>query len=331
MWLQRIKITFVLLSVALSAAVVLSLPPRGAGQEKTKVDYNHFTHKTHTGKVKVSAGGQTRELKCDSCHERQPTRDFLPMAAATTKPIVATTERNKNLQLKFPGHQACVDCHVIQFTSRPLQTCTICHNQDQGLSANPPQRDFPARKDYNAYFDRKQHADHVNKYALADGQKLDCGYCHKATAKQVAFTIPSHPTCYVCHAPESSDSKASLKSDCGVCHKVVASAEPPFSDKYQSRAYGAAFSHQTHVKYAGESCNYCHTIDGDYNQPAPSKLQVKEHLTLAQRSGRGCFSCHDGGTHFGRQAFSGEDTNTCAKCHKTKDKNGRFVVFKTEG
>jgi hypothetical protein len=233
--------------------------------------------------------------------------------------------------VNFPGHKACVECHITQFVTR--QTCGICHNLEQGLTSRPPQRDFPARRDYNAYFDGKQHADHVNKYALGDGRKLDCGYCHKPTPKQAALTIPSHPECYVCHAPASGDAKASLKVGCGICHTQMVEGVEPFFKKYTSRAFGASFTHRSHIGYGGGRCDTCHTIEGNYNQPlpAPTKIRVKEHLSPGERGGRGCFSCHDGGTHYGRAVFSGEDAGACAKCHKTQDRNGRPLVLATDG
>ena len=81
---QKIKITL-LISVTLCAAVMLPLSARGSNQKKT--DYNHFTHKTHSGLVKIPGSQETQELKCNSCHERQVSR------APTDKPV-ATTERN---------------------------------------------------------------------------------------------------------------------------------------------------------------------------------------------------------------------------------------------
>lgn len=323
MWTQKIKITM-LISVALSAAVVLPLSARGSYQKN--IDYSHFTHKTHAGAVRIPGSQETQELKCDSCHERKAFR--APAAKA-----VATTEHNDRLRVNFPEHKACVECHISQFTLR--QTCAICHSKDQGLPALPPQRDFPARRDYDAYFDGKQHADHLNKYALPDGGKMDCGYCHKPTTKQAALIIASHPECYVCHTPGSGNAKASLKADCGVCHRLSTKPEEiaPFLTKYKSRAYGASFSHSTHISYAGNKCDTCHTIEGRYNQPlpTPSKIRVKEHLSLGERSGRGCFSCHDGRMHYGRAIFSGEDATRCVKCHKTQDKKGRPLVLATEG
>ena len=318
---EKIKITL-LISAVLCAAVILSLSARGSDQQK--IDYHRFTHKTHSGQVKIPGSQETQELKCDSCHER-------PSSRATDKPIVATTERNKQLQVKFPGHHACVECHITQFTKR--QTCVICHNQAQSLVALPPQRDFPTRYDYDALFDGQQHIDHVNKYALPDGQKLACSYCHKPTSKEVGRTIASHAECYVCHTPGSGDAKASLKAGCGVCHTRMVESVEPFSTKYTSRAYGASFTHRTHINYAGGKCDDCHTLEGKGNQPlpAPSKIRVKEHLSPHERSGRGCFNCHDGGTHKGRVVFSGESRSACTKCHQTQDKNGGFLVLPKEG
>jgi hypothetical protein len=168
---------------------------------------------------------------------------------------------------------------------------------------------------------------------LPDGGKLDCGYCHKPTSKQAALTIPSHQECYLCHAPGSRDAKASLKAGCGTCHTQVVNSVEPFSKKYTSRAYGASFTHRTHVAYASGKCYGCHTIEGRYNQalPVPSKIRVKEHLSPGERSGRGCFSCHDGGTRYGRTVFSGEDAGACVKCHKIQDKKGSPLVLATEG
>ena len=319
--MRKIK-HMLLLTAALGAAVSLSLWTSSNAQEKT--DYSRFTHKTHTGTVKLPGSQETRELKCDACHERTVAR----------QPLLAANEHNQRLQVNFPGHKACVECHITQFTKRPLQTCAICHSQEKAMTARPAQRDFPARRDFNAYFDGKQHVDHVNKYLLAEGKKLECTSCHKPTAKQAALTIPSHAECYVCHASNSGDAKAKLKTDCSVCHtQQMTGRVEPFSAKYTSRAFGAFFAHRTHVTYAGGSCAACHTLEGKYNQPlaAPSKIRVKEHLSPGERSGRGCFSCHDGGRHYGRAAFSGEDAGACIKCHKTQDKNGRPLVRPTDG
>jgi hypothetical protein len=309
---QLIKLAFLLPSIGFFVdAIVLSV----VQAQKSNKDYSHFTHKSHTGVVKVPGTAQTRELKCDSCHERRP-------AGTASAEIVATTDRNKRLRLWFPGHKACVDCHITQFTGRAFEACGICHAKKQALTASPPLRDFPRRYDYNVFFDAKQHEKHVT-YAFAGGKKLDCDYCHKPTPRQAARLIPSHPECYDCHSPGTTDAKAALKSGCSVCHTQVVS-KVSLHD-YMSRAYGAQFTHQTHVRYVRGDCGACHTISGGYNQPQsqPGKITVKEHER--DNGGRGCFSCHDGGTHYGKAVFSGN--SSCEKCHTRKD----FKVFRTGG
>ncbi len=291
--------------------VILLVPFGWASQtpEKPKqTDYSRFTHQSHAGSVKIPGTGSTRELKCDSCHER----------SATPKSVVENPARNQHLGLSFPGHRACIECHVVQFTSRSLTTCTICHETAQGLTSRPPQREFPRRYDYNLFFDTKQHEAHGG-YQYPDGKKLDCAACHQPTQKRIARLIPSHPECYACHTPASRDEKAAKKSGCAVCHTQIATSVA--ARDYRSLAYGARFSHDTHVGYAKADCSACHTISGGYNRPAakPGTMRVRQHTTDRERSGKGCFSCHDGGSHGGRTVFSGEygpsGQGACAKCH----------------
>ncbi len=341
-WLKRVKIALAFGCVVLCAIMLDPFAARGqqnkqsrkqAGKqaapaqespEKKPVDYNRFTHQSHLGQIKVPNTNFARELKCESCHERPDAREI-------ASNIVATTDRNKQFSLKFPGHKACVECHVVQFTSKPQQTCVICHNTQQGLNARPPQRDFPQRYDFNTLFDEKQHDLHRTYLLPNNGQKLDCVFCHQQTARPAFLTIASHPECYVCHSPKSGDEKGSKKSDCVFCHTERTANIKPFSAKYVSLAYGAKFTHKAHVGYVNGDCSACHTITGGYNRPAPVTIRVKEHATSpAERNGRGCFSCHDGGVHYGRKVFSGEPGSdgggSCNRCH-----NDNLKVFPTSG
>ncbi|MEP7271388.1 MAG: cytochrome c3 family protein [Acidobacteriota bacterium] len=300
-WYNRLKALFIL---ALGVAFALGVP----GQTPAPKDYSKFTHQSHLGSVKIPGTANTRQLKCDSCHDRSEARST----------IVQNTFRNHKLGLSFPGHRACVQCHVAQFTAQPLATCNICHSSEKGLTTRPPQRDFPARYDYNVFFDTKQHEAHVG-YKYADGKRLDCAACHEATQKKLARLIPSHPECYVCHTPSSHDEKARARSGCIVCHtQPVARVE---ARDYRSLAYGARFSHDTHVGYVSGDCSACHTITGGYNRPSgrPGTIRVKQHSTERERTGKGCFSCHDGGSHYGRTIFSGDygpaGQGSCTKCH----------------
>src|SRR5438046_1016759 len=122
---RPLKISLVWSIVVLCAAVTLPLVARNqpvsiqpaSSQPQEKKDYSRFTHQTHadlTGKpktVKVPGTNLTRELKCDSCH----TWPTPAMNAATTPTPAPVPARNQQLQLKFPGHKACIECHVIQF------------------------------------------------------------------------------------------------------------------------------------------------------------------------------------------------------------------------
>lgn len=317
------KIKFALLLALCCPVTIAALFPAISAEEqqnpvpKQPINYEKFTHASHSGTVSVPGTNHARVLKCDSCHNR---RDRI-------ESIVQTTDRNRRLGLKFPGHKACIECHVDQFTGTPQKTCTICHETRQGLTARPPQRDYPTRYDFNAFFDAKQHELHIGYKLPASGKMTDCNFCHKQDARPAVLTIASHTECFACHSPSSGDAKGSEKSGCTVCHTQPATDVQPYSAKYVSRAYGALFTHKSHVAYMNGKCDMCHTISGGYNQPVPASLRVRQHLTPAERGGRGCFSCHDGGVHYGRKVFSGEPGSegggSCQKCHTRED----FKVF----
>ena len=287
------------------------------GTVQTPPNYERFTHQTHLGVVKVPGTFQAHELKCDSCHDQ---RDLM-------KNLVDTSERNKQKRLKFPGHKACVECHVQQFTAKPQLTCTICHevkqDQNKGLSARPPQRDFPQRYDFNAFFDAKQHETHVT-YNLPSGQNTSCNFCHQQPEKFAApLGVAAHQECYVCHSPTSSDQKAAQKSGCIVCHTEQRSDDVSVYGR-PSKAYGALFTQKSHVGYVNNDCRGCHTINGGYNQTSPTSVKITAHASAVdQRGGKGCFTCHDGGQHYGRTVFSGEPGSegggSCSKCHTRQD------------
>lgn len=330
MWIQRLKILLVLCGVMIPATAMLprlsspaAAEPAAAPAQASQAarqnsgapsvkDYNKFTHKSHSGSVRVPGTQQTRELKCDYCHDRSA-----PPAA-----LVASPERNKKILLDFPVHRTCIECHVVQFTAKPPETCSVCHQADAGLTARPPQREFPERYDFNVYFDAKQHETH-DTYTFTDGSKLDCAFCHAPTQRQVGREIGAHGQCFVCHAPASNDQKAQQKSDCSVCHTQMVDKAP--KRNLLSIAYGARFSHQTHVGYVSGDCKKCHSVTGGYNQPSakPGTIRVRQHLSERERGGRGCFSCHDGNSHpgvnNGRPVFTGEYTapeqGACTKCH----------------
>lgn len=310
------KIKIGLLIVVFPLAVFYGLSARA------EVNYEKFTHKTHVGFVQVPGTNAKKELKCASCHKR-PSNDEMKNG------VVETTLRNLKFSLRFPNHSACIECHVNQFVSKPQKTCTICHDTKGGLVKRPPERDFPKRYDFNALFDLKQHQLHSGKYKLPGSSKnVDCNFCHKQNARPTILELPSHTECFTCHSPLSGDQKASKKSDCRFCHTERtedASKLAPFAAKYLSRAYGAKFTHKSHVAYMGNRCDMCHSINNtNGNQTAPSTMRIKEHpITPAEKTAGGCFNCHDGGIHYGKKVFGGEPGaeggGSCTKCHTNKD------------
>src|SRR6266542_952280 len=219
----------------------------------------------------------------------------------------------------------CFAILVAPFAARGQQAGKQSGDKTPPAPVQPP----PVKKpvDYNRF----THQSHLGRIKVPNtnfARDLKCESCHKPTQKTLAVTIGSHPECYVCHTPGSFDEKAKVKSNCVICHtqRLVDIQAEPFDAKLASRAYGAKFSHVEHVKYM--DCRACHSIEGGYNQYSPSSPRVKQHNTSAQTGGRGCFSCHDGKQHYGRAVFSGDDAQSCAKCHNLK---GDIKVFKVRG
>jgi Cytochrome c7 and related cytochrome c len=130
MWIDRIKISLVLCCLVSSAFMLSTFSVQGQQKpnpqpRKEPINYELFTHESHLGTITVPGTNHARILKCDSCHQNLP-------KAELDKVIVGTTDRNRKFLLKFPGHKACIECHVTQFTATPQQTCTICHQTEGG-------------------------------------------------------------------------------------------------------------------------------------------------------------------------------------------------------
>jgi len=230
-----------------------------AAQGKTK-----FDHAKHN------------QLKCDQCHARK---------ADAVKPVV-------------PGHQACISCHIKEFTSTQFAICANCH---QGITAvQPPVLAFPERQTFGVEFSHKTHAAYVS------GEKrADCSSCHAVNGARTTF--PGHRECYVCHkAPDQV--KAGEKvggASCGECHTTSGDKKPPSAT---SKQYNYRFTHQVHWQREGISCSECHKV-----LPGESAAQVSVPQLTAHR-GAAFGSC--GACHNGRRAFGGElVNNACIRCH----------------
>jgi c(7)-type cytochrome triheme protein len=232
-------------------------------------DYSKFSHTSpgaHADFVNPS--------NCDSCHQRSGT----------------------NPQPTFPGHKACINCHLAQFTTTNIAMCTICHVNDLG-NANPGMKGFPGLRSFRVSFD---HQDHV-------GVGASCASCHRPARRGVALSIPAslsaHTQCYTCHSPGQS---ASNLSSCGTCHSVGGYARTPPT----ARAFSFSFSHATHGPRQRLGCTDCHIVRGGLPQSRQvSSPAAFQHFPRSRA--QSCLTCHNG-----KRAFGEADFGDCKKCHK---------------
>lgn len=241
----------------------------GAASVAALQDYSKFSH-TSPGPHAEFANASN----CDSCHQRNGT----------------------SAQPTLPGHKACINCHLAQFTTANIAMCTICHVNDLG-NPNPGLKGFPGLRSFRVSFDHQQHQ------RVGAG----CARCHTPARRGMALTIPAslsaHTQCYSCHSPGLS---ASNLSSCGVCHQVGGYART----SPNARAYAASFSHATHGPRQRLSCADCHTVRGGL----PQSRQVSSPATFqhfARSRAQSCMSCHNG-----QRAFGDSDFGDCKRCHK---------------
>ena len=275
-------IPFLFLVAVLCVAGLLSIASRA---QTTTYNYGTFNHAQHD--TAITQSGQPK-ISCDTCHKRE---------GAST-------------QLYYPGHDACIQCHVKQFTEQSFDICKICHKDVK--AAGRELMDFPAeRKDYGVRFDgaaqRSQHVVHMNA-TLPDGSKVTCGFCHKAQGPNHGF--PSHPECYACHSQgvNSPASKGAL-TDCATCHPGPNEPNSEMKRLVSTRRNDALpyrFRHIDHTRALGTTCVECH----NYNTQAPQVHVVssgtKEHRT---RPNFNCYECHRGG---GKSRIV---ETSCGSCH----------------
>ncbi len=211
---------------------------------------------------------------CDSCHAR---------SGAQPEP-------------NLPGHKACINCHLAQFTTANVAMCNICHTGDLAGSS-PPVKGFPGLRSFRVSFD---HAEHTRVGA-------NCARCHAPARRGVALSIPAslnaHTQCYSCHSPGQS---ASNLSSCGTCHSVGGYARTSTN----ARAFSFSFSHATHGPRQRLGCTDCHIVRAGL----PQSRQVSSPATFQhfpRNRAQSCVSCHNN-----KRAFGEADFGDCKKCHK---------------
>lgn len=272
------------LSVVAAVLFVLGWVYTGASAQQQAYDYSTFNHAEHDAALDQT--GQQR-ISCDTCHQRE---------SATT-------------QLFYPGHDACIQCHVTQFTSQSFEICAICHTdvkaKGEELLPFPEQRsEFGVR--FDGAGNKSQHVVHMNE-ALPNGEKMTCTFCHAPSGKNMAF--PSHPECYACHSPGVNQRAASPElSQCSVCHPAAGEPNSEMTRLINTRRNDALpyrFRHSDHnnsPKIAND-CAKCHRIDTGIHVASTA---TKEHNT---RPVFNCYECHRVG------GMSRIVETSCGSCH----------------
>ena len=279
------KRTFFLFALA-AALYALGWLYTGASAQGTNYDYGTFNHAEHD--TALDQTGQAR-ISCDTCHER---------ASAST-------------QLYYPGHDACIQCHVQQFTTQSFEICAICHvdvkTKGAELTAFPGQRqEFGVR--FDGADDKSQHVVHMNIETLPNGEKMTCSFCHAPTGTNMAF--PSHPECYACHAPGVDSPAASPElSQCSICHPAAGDASPAEMSRLISTRRNDAlpyrFRHGDHNRSPkiANNCARCHNVNAGVHV---ASSRTKEHNTGASFN---CYECHRAG------GMSRIVETSCGSCH----------------
>ncbi|HYP27677.1 MAG TPA: hypothetical protein VE262_13250 [Blastocatellia bacterium] len=213
---------------------------------------------------------RTRAQDCNACHERAD-NDVVP---------------------KFPGHRACIECHVQDMSSSTSELCVICHvvPVDGKLISFPEKLGEFGLKG----FSHKTHLDPSKMPSDADAGK--CDRCHRFDPAGVNASFPAHEQCYSCHAHQAGQQL----SECRVCHSEAATASKG------SRGLGSAFRlyNFRHASHTGKvDCARCHkTSDAGGNATRPDIMEIS--TASGQRHSSACWSCHVRA----REAV-------CTKCH----------------
>lgn len=246
-------------------AITSSETPEPPAIRSSTKSFENFSHRIPEHKT----------FACDSCHQRE------------SGPL------NVSMKLNYAGHDACIGCHLNQFTAQEPKMCAICHDD---MNASPPTVDaFPAKfiEGFNMKFDHAAHS--RGEAEPRDG----CVACHSpaGAAKSIPSGIGAHADCMTCHTPESKI------GSCNVCHELA-----PYSRTPASRyVFRAVFSHADHSASQGVSCNECHNVVARARQVT---LPLVHGHRKAEGNRTSCANCHNN-----VRAFGDADFANCKRCH----------------
>lgn len=227
-------------------------------------DYSRFSHSVP----------EHDKIECDSCHKRE----------------------SNSLALKYPGHDACISCHLNEYTNPQSGICAVCHDDLQQVPAT--MKSFPVR--FNEGFNMK--FDHAAHERGAGRPAAGCATCHqpRGAGKTIPAGINTHATCFTCHTPESNI------GSCNYCHEMA----PYQRTVPSSKLFKAVFSHKDHTFRQGVNCADCHTVKAG----APQSKQVGAPVPVQHFSSGGAISCRT--CHNGSRAFGEENFTNCQRCHQ---------------
>lgn len=247
--------------------IIFSSPHRVSNNAQNWGTFSHSS-RSHSG------------INCNSCHQR--TDNFITP--------------------RFPGHSACINCHLTQFVTPQTQMCLICHSNVQTSAA--PLKAFPAK--FNERFNMK--FDHVAHNRGAGRPANGCVACHKPLRGGVALSIPvgirAHSQCYSCHTPNRFVGGRDLGS-CSMCHAQANYRRTSTN----AAAFQASFSHADHGARQRLNCSDCHSLAAG----APQGRQVSSPVVAQHFSSTRamkCMSCHNDKPTFGDRDFA-----NCKLCH----------------
>ncbi len=189
-WVEKLflPISLGVLLVSLPAAAA----PRADAQresaatllEKKPVDYTKFNHADH------GLTNKKRKLVCADCH------------------ILDPKKLGTNVRPGTVGHMPCIECHAQQFfKDKPLKICAVCHRSSNYKTKNKADVPFTTTAFHSQFglaFSHRSHLDpnrHLHGLNRQYPFNLHCEFCHKLAADGVKRELPSHPQCFVCHAP----------------------------------------------------------------------------------------------------------------------------------
>jgi hypothetical protein len=231
-----------------------------APPKKPRVDYSHFSHRTHV---------ETQKLECSSCHQ-VPSKNWKEVRAGDAAFPDVTD---------FPEHSSCLNCHRQQFFARERPAPVICSNchiassprntsrwlfPSLGDVSDPTKKRREFVSEFGVGFPHDKHIDVVGFNGFKrerdifvmvslqekknEGPPKSCPVCHETYQPQgnsseeyvtkapknlgdnfwlkkgTFKTIPnSHTVCFTCHNADSGITPE--PKDCNVCHKLL-SAEP---------------------------------------------------------------------------------------------------------